>query len=229
MSSRVKAKVDFDRPSSERILACVDGIASGFASSPWELEVKQAREEFDARRGHVYDDEELFASHVAAFLEWYVLERPLPDGRPPVAHLLERARGPGAGDDSRTFSLERALAVSHRSLFEIVAVPVGALRMLDLIEGGLWRVERPSSKDGLDLTDIFEARLIPWEGRVILGPACCFHPREARDCIHQLVQRGSSPELIFELAQMRLRHSRFRNFAIHRIYTHDFRVVDPSS
>jgi hypothetical protein len=213
-----------DRPSSDTILACIDGIAAEFAASPWEREVKQAREEFDGRRGRVYDDEDLFAGHVAAFLEWYVLERSLPDGRPPIAHLLERSLGSGTGERSGALALERALAVSHRSLFEIVAFPAGALRLLDLIGGGLWRAERPSTRDGLDLADIFEGRVIPWAGRVILGPTCCFHPREARSCIHQLVQRGSGPELVFELAQMRLRHSRFRNFAIRRIYTRDLRT-----
>jgi hypothetical protein len=204
------------------IPSCVDRIASRFASAPWETEIERARQQFDELRGVVYDDEALFANHMQAFLEWYTLERPLDGGEPPVINLIQRG-----GLDAQEEPILRALAVSHRSLFEVIDSPFGALRLMDLIGGGQWRVERSVPMEGLEPGDIFEARLIPWEERVYFGPVFCFHPRNARQRIHALILRAHqdgtlSQDIVFALAKMRLKHSRFRNITIDRIYSETF-------
>jgi len=206
----------FDRAA---IPPLVDAVAASFAAPPWDREIARAREEFDRQRGRVFDDEELFADHMAAFLERYTLERPLPDGQPPV--IVELARS------GQTDPLLLALARSQRGLFELLDLVPRGLLLADLIGGGRWRVERDAPRDGLKPGEIFEGRLIPWAGRVELGPVTCWHPREAAGWIHQIVRQAAEsgrlgPRLIDELSMMRLKHSRFRNIAISRIYeTHD--------
>lgn len=200
--------------------ACVDRVATHFARPPLDGEIARARVEFDQQRGAVCDDEELFGNHVAAFLEWYAIDRPLGTEGPPVTRALQLG-----GIDSP--HLLRALARSQHSLFEVVdprlAEPQG-LRLLDLVGGGLWRVDLELPMAGLTRGDIFEARLIPWEGRVRFGPVFCYHPREARTAIHEVVSRGralrwSRFQVICALARMRLKHSRCRNMPAARIYT----------
>jgi len=201
------------------IAACIDRIATRFADPPWDTEIVKARLEFDRRRGAVCDDEELYDLHVAAFLEWYVLERPAPEGEPPVV-LAIRA----GGHNSEEEALLRVLAHSQRSLFEVLETQLApcGLQLLDLLGGGIWRVDTETPSRGLARGDIFEARLIPWEGRVLFGPVFCFHPREACSCIRDVLRQARAQltreDLLFALAQMRLRHSRMRNIAIGRIY-----------
>ncbi len=205
------------------IPAMIDGLASTYASPPWVEERERARSEFDALRGRVYEDDALFESHLRMFLEWYVLERPLAGGEPPVVRALGEERAP-AGERP----LLRALALSHRSLFEVVDAFRTELLIADLILGGLWRVDQDPPLDGIDPGDVFEARLYPWQGRVGFGPAFCFHPRSARESIHELLRRAEEagrlgPELVFQLATMRLKHDRFRNIAIEHIYNERWR------
>jgi hypothetical protein len=198
------------------IHTCVDQVAARFAKPPLDREIASARAEFDLHRGAVCDDEELYQGHMAAFLEWYVLERPQASGDPPVvAALRERPGDP----------LLRALALSYHSVFEVldpvVAGPPG-VRLLDLTQGGTWRVDH-EPMDGLARGDIFEARLVPWGGRVRFGPVFCFHPRPARESIHALAGRARDEgwlgrELVDALAQMRLKHCRCRNIPVTRIY-----------
>ena len=224
-----------------RIPAVVDAAAARFAEPPLDREIARARGQFDRGRGAVCDDEELYPDHLAAFLEWYVLDRPQEgagvagaggDGEgeartagegqleaevaPPIWHLVRERP-----DDL----LLRALALSQRGVFEVLdprmAGPDG-LRLLDLARGSMWRVDH-EPMTGLTRGDIFEARILPWQGRVRFGPVFCFHPRPARDSIHALVSRARAegwlgPELVDTLAQMRLKHSRCRNIPVSRIY-----------
>lgn len=205
----------------EAFRAQIDRVAALYSEGEHQGEIERARREFDELRGVVYSDEALYEAHVAAFLEWYVLERPLAGGDPPV---LRRLRDPGAEEERAWL---RPLALSLRSLFEVLDPSLrrpSGLRLLDLLGGGTWRVDRPEPMDGLAEGDIFEARLIPWEGRVRFGPVFCFHPRPARRCIRDLVRLAErdgrlGPALILSLARMRLKHARFRNIPVERIYS----------
>ncbi len=206
------------------IPACIDQVATRYADSPREGEIQRARKEYDTRRGLIYDDDELFESHMASFLEWFVLERALTDEQTPAVLALRD----GAQDltDER---LLRAMAVSHRSLFEVLEIAPGFIGLLDLIRGGRWRVDQDKPMDGLDRGDILEAGLVPREGRVVFGPVFCFHPRSARGCIMKLIdasrqEGGPDPDLVFDLAEMRLRYSRFRNIAVDHIYKQSSRT-----
>jgi hypothetical protein len=201
----------------------IDKLASIYTAPPWVEERERARGEYDALRGRVFEDDAIFESHLRSFLEWYVLERPLAEGETPVVLALR---------DETTSPAERpalrSLALSHRSLFEVVDVFQSELLLADLILGGLWRIDQEDRLDGIDPGDLFEARLLPWEGRVRFGPAFCFHPRSARESIHAILRRTEEagqlgPGLVFALATMRLKHDRFRNIAVEHIYNERWR------
>jgi len=208
------------------VLALIDDVATRYAAPPWDEEIARARAAFDRSRGQVFDDEELFGEHMAAFLEWYTLERPLPGGQPPVVADLDLAAAEGRVVPRDELALRRALRSSHRTLLELRELLPGGLRLLDMIGGGFWRVERLAPRDGLRPKEIFEGRLVPWAGKVVLGPVCWWHPPQAASLIHSIVREAAGrgllgPDLVDRLAGMRLKHSRFRNIAISRIYALD--------
>jgi hypothetical protein len=198
------------------LLAAVDRVAERYGAPPWDAEVARAREEYDRLRGRVFDDDELFAQHMALFIEWYVLDRALPAGQRPIAEAVAEARN----DEERELLV--ALLRSYRSLFEVRAAQRDGVLLVDLIRGGHWRVAcTPSAALGAE--EILEARLVPWRGGVCFGPAALAHPRAARPLIHGLLAQRAGhgalgPEVIHALAEMRLRFSRFRNIAIQHIY-----------
>ena len=214
----------------------VEQLAARFARPPLDGEIARARAEFDRQRGAVCDDEELYETHVGAFLEWYCLERPLKGGEPPVTLRLRellgnRAREGEVSDESRILM---ALATAGHSVFEVLHTRLsqaGCTRLLDLPGGGVWRVQNGRIGTGiLARGDIFEARLVPWEGEVRLGPVLVFHPRGARESIHRVLgelrAQGAQREMAQRLAAMRLQHDRCRNIPMDRIYA--LRTSGPS-
>lgn len=207
--------VEVDDPGRELI----DDVGARYGTGPHEAEIRAARQEFDELRGRVFDDDDLYQQHMALFLEWYVLDRPLGgDPRTPLRLAL------AAGEiEASALPLARALARSHRSVFEVVRARGEGLRLYDLVGDSFWYVPLERPVVGVVRGEIFEARLYAWDGAVRLGPHVFYHPRSAHDAIHALVQQRSAAgaldaSLVFELAEMRLRHSRFRNIAIDHIY-----------
>jgi len=109
------------RPDPGLIHSLLDQLASDFAGPPYREQIAAAREEYFARNGKVFeDDAEVYEARLVAFLEWYVLERPLPEGQPPVLVALARTPADAAHAEQRT-ALAR-IATSHRSLFDIAEV-----------------------------------------------------------------------------------------------------------
>lgn len=218
-------------PAAEELGRLVDEIGARYAQGPYEAEIRAARAGFDDARGRVFDDDGLFAEHMALFLEWYVVERPLKrEGETPLRVML------GSGELSEADRpLAEALARSHRSAFEVVGLRPAGLRLYDLIGDSFWWLPLGRGPGvGIVRGEIFEARLLPWQGAVALGPQVFYQPREAHDAIHRLIEargkRGRLDEgLVFELAEMRLRHSRFRNIAVEHIYRDRVAGPDASS
>lgn len=201
----------------------VDRVASDYAVRPSAGEAERARSEYDRWRGRVFEDDELYPTHIATFLEWFVIERVAAAGLTPIVSALL------AGEvDPPAAQLARALACSHRSLFEVREVRAGALWLTDLIGGGRWRcggVGAPAEPLLLvSPGELMEARLVPWRGGIALGPVALFHPAGARRAIHELLARRRAAgrldgAVLGLLAEMYLRWGRVRNIAVERIYS----------
>jgi hypothetical protein len=209
---------DGQRLDSRRVRDLVDRIAARYTEGSLADELERGRAEYDAGRGRVFEDDDVYATHMAAFLEWFVIERATRGGEPPVAVALQEPHV--APEDEAVL---RALAWSHRSVFEIEQREQQGLRLHDLVAGGRWRVSCEVPPHGMEPREVLEARLLPWNGAIALGPVVLFHPREARPHIHALVEQRRAQgrldgQLTSELAEMRLRFGRFRNIAIDRIY-----------
>src|SRR5690349_15577753 len=113
------------------IYRLLDRLAERYSEREHKLEAMRAREEYFDRAGKVFDDDaELFDGRMAAFLEWYVLDRPLAGiGLTPVACAIEEGIALPA-DERRALA---ALAVSHHSVFELHATSGETLDIEDLI------------------------------------------------------------------------------------------------
>src|SRR5215471_4201400 len=156
----------------------LDRLAERYSEREHKLEAMRAREEYFDRAGKVFDDDaELFEGRMAAFLEWYVLERPLAGiGLTPVACAIEEAGGLPA-DERRTLA---ALATSHHSVFELFETAGEKLDIEDLIGGARFAVRERRKPLGMAAGDLFEARLL-WDGdTIIFGRTFLFHPPDAR-------------------------------------------------
>lgn len=197
----------------------VDRLASDYATRPREGEAERARGEYDRWRGRVFEDDELYPTHIATFLEWFVIERVTSEGLAPVVTAVLSGELEPAVE-----RLARALACSYRSLFEVRELRDGALWLADLIGGGAWQCGGDGPLPLVSPGDLMEARLVPWCGGVVLGPVALFHPPGARAAIHALLARWRaagrlSAQDLGPLAEMCLRWERVRHIAVERIYS----------
>jgi hypothetical protein len=204
------------------IHALLDELAGSFAGPEYKDQIAEAREDYFNRSGKVFEDDgDVHEARTVAFLEWYVIERPLGDGKPPVIHALEKAHTTGVAMP-RLEALAR-LATSHRSLFDIAHVDDNAIELEDALGGARFRVTERRSTIGFEVGALVEARLV-WEGaQPVFAKTFLFHPRDARsqvlDIVDDVLAAGTDhDEILFRLAQLYLRWHRHGHNNAARIY-----------
>jgi hypothetical protein len=196
--------------------SALDRLIEAFGAGAWSHEVVRARDEYAARTGRVFEDDELFEARTAAFLEWYAVERPLSGaGVPPAA--LRRHDVPA---DAPALS---AWLASHRSLFAIEDQDQEGVLLQDLIGGGLFEVDERRRLHGVADGDLLEARLVGWQGKVRFGRTFLYHPAGAREAIIGHARRvkdtgGKRADIVDFVASLRVRALRYKHVAAERVY-----------
>lgn len=200
----------------------LDELASRFAGPGYQAEITAAREEYFAGSGKVFeDDAEVHEARTISFLEWYVIERPLVSGLPPVIVALEDARA-RPSSTSRLQALA-SLAGSHRSLFDIAHVDGNVIELEDVLGGARFRVVERRSTIGFEVGSLVETRVV-WDGeQPVFTKTFLFHPRDARSDVLDYVDGAAAAgtdrdEIMFHLAQLYLRWHRHGHSNAARIY-----------
>ena len=208
------------------IHSLLDELAARYAGPTYQTQISSAREDYFTRSGKVFEDDgELHEARTVAFLEWYVIERPLAGGAPPVPPAIDALqRHPTATpeDVARAEALA-CVATSHRSLFDIAHVDDNAVELEDVLGGARFRVSERRSTIGFEVGALVEARVV-WEGQnPVFAKTFLFHPRDARTEILDMVDASLSAgtdrdEIMFHLAQLYLRWHRHGHTNAARIY-----------
>jgi hypothetical protein len=186
-----------------------------------------ARRDYEERRGKVHQDDELWEAWSAAFVEWYVVER-VADGErvpPAVATYRELA----ASGDPRA-AIVRALITSHRSLYEISAMPPGGIELVDVLGGAVIHVAEQRTLHGVEIGDVAELRLVGVAGEVRFGRTFIYHPKAARAAIvdrarAMLATGATRRDVIDQIAQLRTLSSRYRHMPPARVYELGARIM----
>lgn len=141
----------------------------------------KARAEYEQRTGQLLESDPDFERRIAAFLEWYVLDRPLdPGGLTPVQLLLDAS---GNGEDDERRQQLGQLAHTTLSLFEFRRIKGEHVQVTDVLTGEAHEVWERRHLAGLTAGDILEARLVVFDGRVVFTETWVVHPRRARAMI----------------------------------------------
>ena len=186
-----------------------------------------ARREYEERRGKVHQDDELWEPWSAAFVEWFVVERVAPGATVPAAALTYRELA-DAGDARA--EIVRALVTSHRSLYEVRAMPRGRIELLDLLGGAELHVAEQRALHGVEVGDVAELRLIGVGGEIRFGRTFIYHPKAARGAIVEraraLLAKGSTRrDVIDQIAQLRVQVTRYRHMPPGRVYELGSRIM----
>lgn len=184
-----------------------------------------AKRQYFAATGDVFEDDRQFETRMAAFLEHYVLDRPSPtSGLTParacyLARIAER-------NIERSEAL-RAFTETVHSLFEVKKLETGKLKILDLFTDVEHTVVERRQLTGLARQDVLEARLVRYEGTWFFTGASVWHPTQAAPLLVKEAKRrrkrdnGAATKLIADAAQRSLKADRYRNIDIAKIYDFD--------
>jgi hypothetical protein len=189
-------------------------------------ELKNARGEFFSATGEIYDDDPFFEDRTANYLEWFLFDRPLADGRLPITVYFERFADGLRGDDLDTL---RAMTQPVHSLFQVKRLlPKNNIVVLtDLADNSRYDVTERRSMVGLEKGDIFEARLITRGDKTVFLYAFVHHPRAAKRFLarrmKQLRKSGIDELQPFFLAlqKMWMQSNRYQHVDPARIYSDD--------
>jgi len=186
-------------------------------------EILRAREAFRQRTGEFHEDDRSFEPRMAAFLEYYLFDRPLEqEGVPPVEAFLAANRATLAAEELPFFE---ALTRSIHAVFEIRKLGTRhGLRVREVISGTDYEIFERRELVGLSKGDILDARLVPWDAESwVFTGAFLYHPAEARKPVAREAKRrrkaGAPPiEFAWELARLLLKLERYRNVSVENIY-----------
>ena len=186
-------------------------------------------EYFAATGGEVHEDDRCYEQRMQAFFNWYLFDRKR-SGATPVEEYLREKGADLAADDKNVLL---GTTQSRLSLYEyrgaarkLFSRPArGQVRVRDAFTGEDFDVTERRQMHGLDVGDLFEARLLPIDGTFHFSTSFTYHPREVRRTItREIKRRKKAGEAIdargfcWELEKMALQGERFRNVSIDAIY-----------
>jgi len=185
-----------------------------------------ARREYEERRGKIHQDDDLWESWSAAFVEWYVVERVGEGEVPPAARTYREL---AAASDPRA-PVVAALLTSQRSLYEVRAIGKGTIELLDLLGGAEFHVTEQRAMVGVEVGDVAELRLVGVRGEVRFGRTFIYHPKAARAAIVEraraMMAKGATRrDVIDQVAQLRTLLLRYRHMAPSRVYELGSRIM----
>ncbi len=152
-------------------------------------EITAARGEYVERTGDLFESDRSYERRLAAFLEWYVLDRPVKfstgEGFPVTPlnlYLSEEA------EDPQLRSTLEPLGQGRLSLFEFKKTKGDILKVVDLLSNEKLNISGNGKVAGLEGGDILETRMfsMPMESdtaQYIFSDAIAVHPRGGRSAI----------------------------------------------
>lgn len=209
------------------IQAQIDTLLQYMAPHTDEL-VKGKEEYFAQTGGEVHEDDRCYEGRMQAFFNWFLFDRKAEGGATPVERYLREkgAELPGKDKDVLLGCTQSRLSLyEYRGRRGFFSRPrAGQVRVRDALTGEDFDVTERRQMHGLEIGDLFEARLVPLERNFHFSTSFTYHPREVAALIRREIKRRKKQgavdarALSFELERMALQHERFRNVSIHAIY-----------
>ncbi len=175
--------------------------------APQVDDIVGAKQEYFAQSGgEVHEDDRCFESRLQAFFNWYLFDRRV-DGVTPAQRFLQDR---GAETKSADKEVLMGFTQTRLGLYEyrgrkgfLLGPKKGQVRVRDAVTRKVFDVTERRQMHGLEIGDLFEARLVP-----------------ARDTWHFSTSFGSVDvrALVWELERMSLQADRFKNVNIEAIY-----------
>jgi hypothetical protein len=155
-------------------------------SGELEIELRRAKKYYFGKLGFMTDINVVFENYMLNFIDWYVFDMRLPDvGKTPLELFVERFEHTLKPEEA---SVYRGFIQNIHSLFQVNKVREEDVTVIDLFDSKEYLVKDEMPK-GFCKGEIFETRLLPFEGAHVFGEAFNFHPLRANKAIIHKIKR----------------------------------------
>lgn len=210
----------------------IERIIQFYTSPNFREDVAEAKNAFQEVAGSFDESSADFESKMAQFTDWYVFNRTLKrQGQAPVEFCLE---DPNFKIDEKERPYYHALRNSRHSLFQFVKLKGTDVYVIDLFTGFQYVIRDSRVTIGFQRDELFEARLIPFEGSFVFSNAFCIHPPQVSKFISKEIRKvnrkpesehaRSREELMSRLFKMKHKHEQYRHLDIREIYSNESRL-----
>ena len=187
--------------------------------------VRNAKARYFRAAGEVFEDDPFFEQRMNCFVEYYLFDFPAaPGGKSTTALVIERGKADLAPDELVAFAgFDRSI----HSIFEFKKKKGETLTVVNLYDGEKYEVFERRTLAGLEKSDIFEARLLPFGDRLHFSNAFVFHPKEVKKFVmaelknHKGQGAPKPTGVVHRLAYLRLKFDRFRRVDAAKIYSRE--------
>ena len=204
----------------------LERVIKTYASDAYRDELLRAKIEYFRQTGEVHeDDNAFFELRMASFFDWYLFERPMEGWTlSPVMRYLADHQYVMPPEDQAVY---QGLGEQIHSLFIFKRRKWRShlLILKDLLSNTKRYVVERREWSAIEGGDLFEARLIPFNGELYFTRGFCFYPRGANRYILREAKRsrkgqGDEPgELMRKLQYLRYLEERFKHVDVKRIYS----------
>lgn len=207
----------------------LEPILEDFTTGEYYREVYNAKLEYFDKAGIVYEDDPEFEQRMCIFMDWYIFDRDLPGvDLPPIKYYFRKNKEKFTSEE---LNIYRDFCSTIHSVFRLKRFRFfrNGLVIQDLFSNKSHNVVESEITRGFTRGDIFEARIIPFKGRLEFSRGFCFHPSDMRAFILGEVKKvrfqdkSRQTKLILQLAAMKLKHLRFPHIDIRHIYKFESR------
>jgi hypothetical protein len=205
-----------------------------FSTGDFLTEVNAAKKQFFESAG-VFDEYSTdFEQKMSQFVDWFLFSRPFASqGSPPIK--AARNGGLRLNLNPDEVNLLENLDQSRHSLFEFLKTKNSDVYLRDLFANEKLVLKNSAVTIGFEKDQIFEARLIPFQGNHVFTLSFCFHPPKATKYILKEIKRvrkikneeerqREKETLIMKLFKMRYKFEQYRHVDIKEIYTNEPRL-----
>lgn len=203
-------------------------LLAHFTSPKFAAEVAEAKREFFEEAGILDEADPSFESRMAQFLDWYIFSRELSQVHlTPVQLVVDRP--PFEVTEQEKLVYEAFSQVRH-SLFEFSKLRGRDVYCLDLFKDKKFVLKDSQVVVGFNEEEIFEARIIPYQGNYYFTQGFCFHPPDVKKFILKEIKKvkhlevSQQEELMFRLMKMRYRHDQYKHIRVEFIYSNDSKL-----
>ena len=190
----------------------LDNLAR-FTHEKFGEEMARARDDYFRRLGIVHESDELYEEAMKAYLDWFLFDRHVEgEGPTPIRLFIEQvvpALPPEEAEVYRGFGFS-----GRKSLFQIKKVLRDAIKCRDLFSRDKKTILEDTTT-GFFKSEIFEARIFPFQGAWRLGEMLRFHPPRANRVIAKAAKGitdssdQAARDLMLRLAECKMKHFRF--------------------